>query len=358
MKKSIFFAILGMVLLCSLGCTNSKNAPDAFSSADLIGYWYRTYANSSNAACVEMWNFEADKTGAFADTNESNPIEFSFTWSISGDMLTISNSGGTIEMQIVRLTSNELTLIVDNQRYNYIRYNPEEDDITNSYFKVNNIAQFLSQTDKDEIICITGTVTVTYQNGLYLYVKDNSGSLLVYGSINKEYKNGDQIKGICGRYYSYYGLPEMKVEESTFGGIYKGNAPVSPEVVSSLSMNDLSKYVKFENAQFTADVNFNSLQKTSGTFAMESQARQLVLTMYKVPLLAVSILIRHKTDLLLKQGEVHTLNVDGLYWTSSLYEVNNNSAWGLITRKTTGNAGVLMGAENRHYSRGIRAVCP
>ncbi|MBQ9602924.1 MAG: hypothetical protein IJR42_03845, partial [Paludibacteraceae bacterium] len=139
---------------------------------------------------------------------------------------------------------------------------------------------------------------------------------------------------------------------------YKGNAPVSPEVVSSLSMNDLSKYVKFENAQFTADVNFNSLQKTSGTFAMESQARQLVLTMYKVPLLAVSILIRHKTDLLLKQGEVHTLNVDGLYWTSSLYEVNNNSAWGLITRKTTGNAGVLMGAENRHYSRGIRAVCP
>ena len=265
MKKSIFFAILGMVLLGSLGCTNSKNAPEAFSSADLIGYWYRTYANSSNAACVEMWNFEADKTGAFADSNESNPIDFSFNWSISGDMLTISNSGGTIEMQIARLTSNELTLIVDNQRYNYIRYNPEEDDITNSYFKVNNIAQFLSQTDKDEIICITGTVTVTYQNGLYLYVKDNSGSLLVYGSINKEYKNGDQIKGICGRYYSYYGLPEMKVEESTFGGIYKGNAPVSPEVVSSLSINDLNKYVKFENVQFTADVNFNSSQKTSGT---------------------------------------------------------------------------------------------
>lgn len=265
MKKSILFAILGMALLGSLGCTNSKNAPEAFSSADLIGYWYRTYTNSSNAACVEMWNFEADKTGAFADTNESNPIDFSFNWSISGDMLTIFNSGGTIEMQIARLTSNELTLIVDNQRHNYIRYNPEEDDITNSYFKVNNIARFLSQTDKDEIICITGTVTVTYQNGLYLYVKDNSGSLLVYGSINKEYKNGDQIKGICGRYYSYYGLPEMKVEESTFGGIYKGNAPVSPEVLNSLSMNDLSKYVKLENVQFSTDVNFNSSQRTSGT---------------------------------------------------------------------------------------------
>jgi hypothetical protein len=59
-----------------------------------------------------------------------------------------------------------------------------------------------------------------------------------------------------------------------------------------------------------------------------------------------------------EQGAVHSLNVDGLYWTSSLYTDNNNSAWGLITRKTTGNAGVLMGSENRNFARGIRAVCP
>ncbi|MBR0196161.1 MAG: hypothetical protein IJQ32_07990 [Paludibacteraceae bacterium] len=143
--------------------------------------------------------------------------------------------------------------------------NDASDENPYSYAKVNSIREFLSLQNNEEIVQIDNVVTVTYQNGLYLYVKDNSGALLVYGSINKEYKNGDQIKGICGRYYSYYGLPEMKVEESTFGGIYKGNAPVSPEVVSSLSMNDLSKYVKFENAQFTADVNFNSLQKTSGT---------------------------------------------------------------------------------------------
>ena len=56
-------------------------------------------------------------------------------------------------------------------------------------------------------------------------------------------------------------------------------------------------------------------------------------------------------------GEVHDLNKDGLYWTSTLDSSNNNSAYGLITRKTTGNAGVLTGAENRNYARGIRAVC-
>lgn len=139
------------------------------------------------------------------------------------------------------------------------------DENTYSYVKVNNIAEFLKQTDNEDIICITGTVTVTYQNGLYLYVKDNSGSLLMYGEINKEYQRGDQIKGICGKYYSYYGLPEMKVEESTYEGISQGRTSVSPEVVSHLTINDLSKYVKFENVQFTTDVNFNSSQKTSGT---------------------------------------------------------------------------------------------
>ena len=143
--------------------------------------------------------------------------------------------------------------------------NDASDENSYSYAKVNSIREFLSLQNNEEIVQIDNVVTVTYQNGLYLYVKDNSGALLVYGSINKEYKNGDQIKGICGRYYSYYGLPEMKVEESTFGGIYKGNAPVSPEVLNSLTMNDISKYVKLENVQFSTDVNFNSSQRTSGT---------------------------------------------------------------------------------------------
>ncbi len=55
-------------------------------------------------------------------------------------------------------------------------------------------------------------------------------------------------------------------------------------------------------------------------------------------------------------GNSHSLNIDGLYWTSTLYEPNNNGAWGLITRKSTGNAGVLYGAENRNYARAVRAV--
>ena len=58
-----------------------------------------------------------------------------------------------------------------------------------------------------------------------------------------------------------------------------------------------------------------------------------------------------------EQGGVHTLNEDGLYWTSTLYSPNSNGAWGLITRASVGNAGVLYGQTNRHFARAIRAVC-
>lgn len=57
-----------------------------------------------------------------------------------------------------------------------------------------------------------------------------------------------------------------------------------------------------------------------------------------------------------EDGMIHDLNVDGLYWTTTLYTQNDNSAFGLITRMSTGNAGVLMGPENRRYARCIRAV--
>lgn len=57
-------------------------------------------------------------------------------------------------------------------------------------------------------------------------------------------------------------------------------------------------------------------------------------------------------------GNSHSLNIDGLYWTSTLYVSNNNGAWGLITRKTTGVAGVVYGTENRNYARAVRAVIP
>lgn len=144
------------------------------------------------------------------------------------------------------------------------------DETPDTRVRVKNIAEFLSLQEEEEIIYFDNAVTVTYQNGLYLFVKDNSGSLLLYGEINQTFQNGDIIKGICGKYHDYYGAVEMKVDSATFIVEYVGNNPVSPEVVSSITEEDLHKYVKFENVQFKKNVSFSSSKKSSGTLTNET----------------------------------------------------------------------------------------
>lgn len=64
------------------------------------------------------------------------------------------------------------------------------------------------------------------------------------------------------------------------------------------------------------------------------------------------------TGYLDKNGQLRDNNVDGLYWTSTLYTRNNNGAYGLITRKGEGSVGVCWGPNNRQYARAIRPVHP
>lgn len=59
-----------------------------------------------------------------------------------------------------------------------------------------------------------------------------------------------------------------------------------------------------------------------------------------------------------ESGVTHSVDKDGFYWTSNLYGKNNNGAYALLTRKNTGEDGVLYGVENRHFARGIRGVLP
>jgi len=127
--KALLLSLLSLVMLGLASCSlDGLNRPNAFSSSALVGYWARTYT-SNGESNSEMWKFNADMTGVYANSDESDPSSlFSFNWSLNGDELVISNTGGTVRMQIASLTSNALTLILNNQRYNYTRYNPDDDN--------------------------------------------------------------------------------------------------------------------------------------------------------------------------------------------------------------------------------------
>lgn len=129
--------------------------------------------------------------------------------------------------------------------------------------QVANIAGFLASTETGNLI-ITGAVTVVYQNGSNLYVKDASGSLLVFGTTGKTFVNGDQLTGLMGLRGEYGQSPQMTnpvAPDATSG------TAVNPTVfdLSAVATSDLAKYVKVENVQFTADVTFSTTTAVNGT---------------------------------------------------------------------------------------------
>ncbi len=110
--------------------------------------------------------------------------------------------------------------------------------------EVATIAEWLEKASTAKVK-ITGTVTVMYQNGRYLYVKDNTSALLVYGDLTNKYNNGDQLTGITGSYTNYsQGLFEMVPDDASFGAATAGTA-VEPEQVQveDIAVDQVSQYI-------------------------------------------------------------------------------------------------------------------
>ena len=112
---------------------------------------------------------------------------------------------------------------------------------------VADIAEFISLAvaNPTDEYAIANPVTAVYQNGQNLYVKDSSGWLLVFGSLDgKTYANGDVIAaGIKGKAYDYSGTYELSnPDASTFAAGVAGT-PVEPEEVSNVSGDIVNHYV-------------------------------------------------------------------------------------------------------------------
>lgn len=112
---------------------------------------------------------------------------------------------------------------------------------------VADIAEFISLAEASPVdeYAIANPVTAVYQNGQNLYVKDSSGWLLVYGSLDgKTYANGDVIAaGIKGKSQDFSGTYELSDPvTSTFAAGVAGT-PVEPEEVSNVSGDIVNHYV-------------------------------------------------------------------------------------------------------------------
>lgn len=121
--------------------------------------------------------------------------------------------------------------------------------------KVANIAEFIEKglADESTIFEITGEVAVTYQNGQNLYVKDATGEILVYGSLENKYNNGDRLTGIQGSFKNYYSTYEMIAISTSFGVATAGAAvEPTPTYIENIVPEIQNHYILLENV--TLDV--------------------------------------------------------------------------------------------------------
>ena len=127
---------------------------------------------------------------------------------------------------------------------------------------VESISEALTYVESDGIVKFTNPVTAVYQNGYYTYVKDDTGWMLIYGSI-EDYENGDVIPaGFYGKMTSYYNLYEMTTTIATsvyssdsFEESTTNNGAVEPTTytLGEIDSSKMNQYVRFYSVTFDAD---------------------------------------------------------------------------------------------------------
>ncbi|MDD6668368.1 MAG: chitobiase/beta-hexosaminidase C-terminal domain-containing protein, partial [Bacteroidales bacterium] len=137
-----------------------------------------------------------------------------------------------------------------------------------TYPTVANIAEFKTQgaADATKPYMFTCPLTVTYQKGTRLYLRDADGdAILVYGAIDKTYEAGNQLpaNAIVGTYTTYNQMAEIKPVAGVTWPESNGTADASPIEMTIAQLNAVteaeqwstlaSKLVVIKGAKVSAD---------------------------------------------------------------------------------------------------------
>jgi hypothetical protein len=117
---------------------------------------------------------------------------------------------------------------------------------------VANIAAFNATDDGTQVV-FNNPVSVLAHNSNNLYVRDNTGYMLIYGKSKASgtYKNGDVIPaGFMGKRTTYNGEPELQVADASSFGEVTENSPIEAEEIqcADVSAELWGHYVLIKNA--------------------------------------------------------------------------------------------------------------
>ena len=201
------------------------------------------------------------KTVEIANANGSGKVYYT----TNGDDPTAESTEYTAPIEIAATTTLK-AIVVDGEK---------KSDITSATYtieapvEVANIAEYLTKKD-NAAVKFTNPVTAVYQSGSYLYVKDDSGVALIYGSVGQTYANGAVIPaGFSGVKKYYNGIIELDVNafgSDSFEVSTENNGAITAveKKLADITANDVHQYVAFKVVEIL-DINGKNFNITDGT---------------------------------------------------------------------------------------------
>ena len=120
---------------------------------------------------------------------------------------------------------------------------------------------------ENTVFNFTGNAVVTFHNSSYLYIRDASGSGLIYGvsASDKKYENGDVLTP--GWKAKYEMFREYTPEFTGPSGVAStvNNGAVEPIALTTIALADVNKYAKIDNVTITSNNGQNYYYKVDGT---------------------------------------------------------------------------------------------
>ena len=189
------------------------------------------------------------QTVTITNPNSSGKVYYT----INGDDPTAASTEYTAPIKIAATTTLK-AIVVDGEK---------KSDITSATYtieapvEVANIADYLK---KDDLAAVkfTNPVTAVYQSGSYLYVKDDSGVALIYGSVGQTYANGAVIPaGFSGVKKYYNGIIELDVNafgSDSFEVSTENNGAITAveKKLADITANDVHQYVFLKGVTYDA----------------------------------------------------------------------------------------------------------
>ena len=187
-----------------------------------------------------------------------DPIQVEITCSTNGAKIYYTTNGSNPTTSSTQYTA-PFTLSNNATVKAISSFNGENSEVVSAEYvfssatAVNNIAAYSAVAD-ETVVKFNNSVTVLAQYNKYLYVKDNSGFGLFFGTPGQTYQMGDVIPaGFAGKKTTYGGEPEL-TDLNNFQPA-SGNVAVTPETISANQVgHDLwAHYVYLKDATIDPD---------------------------------------------------------------------------------------------------------